>query len=475
MNQGHVFNSLRKWIARYAPFGILFFTGCLSPPLASTPTLKNESSHFGATKGLAEREASTAGRLVTAPRERVFWAGVATHGEAASLEKRFPVTHTLLPEFQSVLSSALRSTQPQAFDLANLQGEPVSFDGRDALVMAVAMDRERLRVEPIQISGQRQYRVEFGVQGELVFVDLKEKVVTYSFPISCNAVDVLPARPTPADLQKMARVALFDATRTAGKPMNLKDQFLDQVASRKAVPRSPIEPLAVRRISVADSCSTPHFVGVASSQVFSAESLREWEDEIGSEFASYLASAVYLGVNPYSRDPGGAGDSSMAKFSMQFMNGQVLNARLRPPARVFDIEITSLFCELDPGKSTQSVSCLNYGFTGRVTVTEPELGTVKLSQELDLSLAGLGKRASSQNGRLSGVPPHLRDNYQKLVSRQVWPTQLRSDEVDHFSGFAKSLDNYLFQLKDEAFFEAEDSANRYGPLREDFSRAHLLN
>jgi hypothetical protein len=443
--------------------------------MVSTPAPENKSSGFGETKGLAAREASTAGKLATAPRERVFWAGVAAHGEAANLEKRFPITHTLIPEFEGVLSSALQSTRPEAFDLANVAREPVSFEGRDALVMAAAMDRERLRVEPVQINGQKQYRVEFGIQGELVFVDLKEKVVTYSFPISCQAVDLLSTRPSLADLQKMARVALFEAERTEGRPVSLKDQFLDRVASRKAVPRSPIQPLAVRKISVADSCSVPHFVGVTSSQTFPVDSIREWEDEIGSEFASYLASAVYLGVNPYSRDPGGTGDSSMAKFSMQFMNGKVLNARLRRPARVFDLEIESLCCELDPSRSSEFISCLNYGFKGRVTVTEPERSTVKLSQELDLSLAGLRKRASSQNEHLSGVPPRLRDNYQKLVSRRVLPAQLRSDEVDHFSGFAKSLENYLFQLKDETFFEAEDVANRYGPLREDFSRAHLLN
>jgi hypothetical protein len=401
-------------------------------------------------------------------RERVFWGGVAIVGGDQDARKTLPLCSggNLLGAFEKSLGEKLRSVAPPLFDLQNTGGGPAkadNFKDQDALVMVVALVSENRFCQPDPIVAGK-YRGVIKITAQLLFLDAGRNLqVTASYPLGIAQMGLYSAVPGDSDFAELAEAALMSDQRTSdGKPLSLRDQFLDQLARRTIVPRAWRQPIAVGGVSFSAGCQKTSVPG--GVQEFPPDLFVRWSDQFANTFVNYLGTGSGLAVNPY--HPGGelavAKDpvlSAVGSLTMRTTDRQMLNASLKPPRMVFSLQIDRLTCSVNK-RSTMFLNVMDYGFCGTLSVVNPDTGANLMSLPFEIPVS-----------KASKLPRQLAEKYAGISAVKLLKEIVQKGQVDHAYWWQESVDLFLLQLAREIVFPEEDLGHRFIGLREQLNRS----
>jgi hypothetical protein len=287
--------------------------------------------------------------------------------------------------------------------------------------------------------------------------------VTASYPLGVAQMKFFATRPGEADFAELAKVALMSDERTSdGKPISLRDQFLDQLAGRTLVPRAWREPVAVGAVSFSASCQKATVPG--GIEELPENLLARWSEQFAASFVNCLGTGSGLAVNPYTT----GGESAIAKdrvlsaaatLSMRTTDHKMLNASLKPPRLVFNLQIEGLSSSIDE-RSTMFLKIMDYGFLGTLTVVNPDTGATLLSLPLQIPVL-----------KSSKLPRKLTEKYTDISAAKLYKETVDNGQVDHAYWWEASINLYLAQLAREIVFEEEDLGHRFSALREELKRS----
>ncbi|HBS64121.1 MAG TPA: hypothetical protein DEB32_15720, partial [Stenotrophomonas sp.] len=132
--------------------------------------------------------------------QQAYWAGFAYTADAAAVQATTPHAHAVLERrglvpLNQTLAQSLKRRAPAHLELID---QPVAMlDGTtSATVLAAALDRELVSVEPIG----DQYKVLVEVALQALFFDFRERQVIASYPLTLQRIDVQDYRPDNDDI-----------------------------------------------------------------------------------------------------------------------------------------------------------------------------------------------------------------------------------------------------------------------------------
>ena len=143
--------------------------------------------------------------------QQVYWAGFAFTGDQSSRASVAPhavssIERRSVESLNQTLSGALQARRPA--NLLIIQDQLAKLDGStSATVLAAALDRETVSVEPI--GGKYKLLVELAFQA--LFFDFREKQVVASYPVTLQYIDLLDASPTRQQIDAVFEKKLYGA------------------------------------------------------------------------------------------------------------------------------------------------------------------------------------------------------------------------------------------------------------------------
>lgn len=288
---------------------------------------------------------------------QVHFAGVAYTGAADQAADRLPYTDRTLKRrghaaFNSLLSQALAARPPAHFQLQPTT-QMAAIDGSgSALVMAAAIDRETVVIEPVA----GQYKLLFELAAQALFFDFRERQVLFSYPVTLQRIELYAAEPTREQIQKVADDVLLGAG-DASLPAALADEL-----TQLTLPSPSSRRLQVTDVHMADAPSTRLPASIDSAI-------------IAHEFSKVLASTLRLPMLPYA-----SGQAIGGAMAARFADGTVFNLAIPQPDYRISLEVSD-FREKKLSE-TPAVRQQLYGAFFRVRVDEPLSAKVFFDQPL---------------------------------------------------------------------------------------------
>ena len=467
----HTFSIQRTLIPIFAFALLTFLTGCVSTGGKFVSTDRPRASSYLASAGVTNAQNRIEAQLAESSqkrRERVFWGGVAVAGGDQESQDALPLcaNRNLLHEFEQSVGEKLRSVNPPHFDLQNTGAGPARADNwrdQDALVMMLVLVSEDRFCQPDPAMPEK-YRVIIKITGQLLFLDTSKNMqVTASYPLAVAQRNLTTTPPGEAEFAELAKQALMSEQRMPdGKAASLRDQLLDQLTGRTIVPRAWRQPVAVGGVSLSAACRKVDVPG--GSQELPESLLARWSAQFANTFVEYLGTGSGLAVNPYMAEGQSAvardrALSAAASLTMRTTDRKMLNASLKPPRMVFNLEIDQLTCSMNQ-RSTMFLNIMDYGFAGKLTVMNPDTGATFLSLPLQIPAPDSSK-----------LPRPLLQKYAGISAVKLLKETVEKGQVDHAYWWQESIDGYLLQLAREIAFEEEDLGHRFTRLRGELKRS----
>lgn len=443
----------------------VILVGCVSPPTMKVPP--TTAAEIGATgfdrSAIAKPAPAKRAAVPDSARERVVWIGIATTVSDAELPGRFPRLSQaagqnnsiapLLLELESRIQTEFsRQSKFPGFDLMGQTDEQRPSD----IGMALLINNERFRSEK---TFEEAYRWEYGILGQVVFIDQQKQEICASYPIRSGLLNVTGV-PSAEQISAMVRAVLIGSSERGAESNSFLGNFCETMRRANLSVRSDYC-FEVGSVSVDPACTLPT-VDNQGIKTFSFDSseMAVWKSELGPVLVNHLGNSSGLVLNPYVSKADGK-DNILA---LHFQNGASrivqsdgnLSLRLRPPVRRFDLTIKGLTSAIDPQLSGKFVVNLVFGFNGTLSVVEPISKRVVLEHAFDVSLGGF-----------KTLPKELRDIYWKNARRKLLPSQFENGEYDGKYCWWNSIGNFLDQITREMLFEKADQGRRFGALRQD--------
>ncbi len=147
--------------------------------------------------------------------QQAYWAGFAYTADQSAVKASTPRTAAVLearglPTLNKALWARLSAQKPTQLELID---QPLAMlDGTtSATVLAAALDRELVSVEPI--GGQYKVLVEVALQA--LFFDFRERQVVASYPITLQRIDVQDYRPDASEVDAIIADLLYGNAATS--------------------------------------------------------------------------------------------------------------------------------------------------------------------------------------------------------------------------------------------------------------------
>lgn len=447
-------------------FLLLLTQGCLTPPTVAGVT-PNPASKLGFSRSeLRSADRPILGAHNSGVRERVVWAGIATTVSWSEIPAHFPKLtiaggggspDSVLIGLDQKISTYLKSKTFDGFDLVDA-GQQRDSD----IALAFLLNKERFSQEK---SYDGRYLVEYGLLGELVFIDQQKQEILGSYPIGSNVRDQVDNLPGPDKITQMVGEVVCSKPENSTESISLIGQFKQALDSRQVSPRARYC-FEVGEVAVSDNCRQPSYSGTEMKQkqpTVDAAGLEYLRGEIGAMFASDLGNNTGLSFNPYVSRHGGSDNILALHFrrdaSRSIQATGIMTLRLPSPVRKFNIAIDSLSCEVDPEWTGKYVVNLIYGFAGSISVVEPVTGRAVGVYPFGVSLKSISR-----------LPKDLRETYWQNSRRKLTPDMFRSSDYDQQRCWKNSLENFLDQKTAEMLFEKADKGNNYQTLRADLGK-----
>lgn len=302
-------------------------------------------------------------RAATGP--KVYFGGHAFLSKFSDIKTGFPYLGALLDgdggvQFDRALLAAGRQGGAQRKLDIDFDGLAALGAGREAVVMALAFDREVVQVS--QLGRQWLMKIELSFQA-LVF-DFSSKVVRASFPIAVGYNDLSPAKPSDADVRKAV-----DHLLNGGQAGSVVSKFWSTVADI-ALPEPGARSLRVTKVALADAAAA----SLAQMPEANAGALT---DNLGSEFGAFLSSNQKISVLPYASTQAVDG-----KMAARLSNGVIYNLTI--PAPDYAISLTLDGLKKVQFAATPAGTTWIYGAFVTIAVVEPLSGKTYFNDQVKL-------------------------------------------------------------------------------------------
>lgn len=295
-----------------------------------------------------------------APLPQVYWAGFAYTSDQSAVAAATPRTASTieqrgLGELNKRLAHALSQRYPQHLQLIE---QPVAMlDGStSATVLAAALDRELVSVEPIG----DQYKLLVEVALQALFFDFRERQVIAAMPMTLQRIDIKDSEPSAADVNAIVADLLYGGSDTA----------LPQVlAATLANARLPAA--SSRRLQV---------VGVTLSEATLAKlPAADWQTLLPPTLAHELSKALAANAG-IALLPPRSGQAIGGAMAARFADGKVYQLKIPEPDYAIELQVDALKHGIID--ETPAMKTLLFGAFFSIKVREPLSGRVYFEQPL---------------------------------------------------------------------------------------------
>ncbi len=289
----------------------------------------------------------------------VYWAGFAYTGEASARAEAVPYSAVLLTdggaELNARLLEVLRRRAPSHLTL--IEGDLAKLDGStSATVLAAALDRELVSVEPIG----SQYKVLVELSLQALFFDFRERQVIAAYPMTLQRIDLMDHQPTPAEIEAIVRELGHGAADTD------LPQVLAHTLSDARLPNAATRRLQVGTVTLADPAR--HKLPNAASDSLVRATLAH-------ELTKTIAANAGIGLLPAA-----TGEAIGGTMATRFADGRVY--QLTIPDADYLVEVQVEDWRSGVISETAAMKQVLFGAFFKITVTEPHSGTVFFEQSL---------------------------------------------------------------------------------------------
>lgn len=292
--------------------------------------------------------------------QQVYWAGFAFTGEQAARRDVAPHSTRVVDErgaeaLNQALGAALRRQPPTHLQV--ISDQLAKLDGTtSATVLATALDREMVSVEPIG----DQYKVLVEVALQALFFDFRERQVIASYPVTLQRIDLREYRPDEDEIDAIVAGLLYGGAATD------LPQVLAQTLSSAQLPGASTRRLQVGAVTLSDAARAklpdPAMEGALRAT-------------LAHELSKALSSNTGIGLLPPA-----TGEAIGGAMAARFADGKVYQLKIPEPDYVVKLQLEAM--KSGVVGETAAMKTMLFGAFFQVSVTEPFSGKVFFDQPL---------------------------------------------------------------------------------------------
>lgn len=292
--------------------------------------------------------------------QQVYWAGFAFTGEQAARSDVAPHSTAVIAErgadaLNQQLAGALRRQPPAHLQL--ISDQLARLDGTtSATVLAAALDRELVSVEPIG----DQYKVLVEVALQALFFDFRERQVIASYPVTLQRIDLHAYRPSDEDIEAIVAELLYGGAATD------LPQALAQTLANAQLPNASMRRLQVGAVTLSDA---------ARAKLPDPAMEGPLRATLAHELSKTLSSNAGIGLLPPA-----TGEAIGGAMAARFADGKVYQLKIPEPDYVVKLQLEAI--KSGVVNETAAMKTMLFGAFFQVTVTEPFSGKVYFDQPL---------------------------------------------------------------------------------------------
>ena len=292
--------------------------------------------------------------------QQAYWAGFAYTADQSAVKASTPRTAAVLearglPALNKALWARLSAQKPTQLELID---QPLAMlDGTtSATVLAAALDRELVSVEPI--GGQYKVLVEVALQA--LFFDFRERQVVASYPITLQRIDVQDYRPDASEVDAIIADLLYGNAATS------LPQVLANTLSPARLPDASVRRLQVGEVTLGDAARAK-LPDPALEPVLRAT--------LAHELSKAISANTGIGLLPPA-----TGQAIGGAMAARFADGKVYQLKIPEADYVIKLKLDAM--KHGVINETPAVKTMLFGAFFNVSVVEPFSGKVYFDQPL---------------------------------------------------------------------------------------------
>lgn len=292
--------------------------------------------------------------------QQAYWAGFAYTADQSAVKASTPRTAAVLearglPTLNKALWARLSAQKPTQLELID---QPLAMlDGTtSATVLAAALDRELISVEPIG----NQYKVLVEVALQALFFDFRERQVVASYPITLQRIDVQDYRPDSDDVDAIIADLLYGNAATS------LPQVLATTLNPAKLPDASVRRLQVGEVTLSDAARAK-LPDPALEPVLRAT--------LAHELSKAVSSNTGIGLLPPA-----TGQAIGGAMAARFADGKVYQLKIPEADYVIKFKLDAM--KHGVINETPAVKTMLFGAFFNVSVVEPFSGKVFFDQPL---------------------------------------------------------------------------------------------
>ncbi len=292
--------------------------------------------------------------------QQAYWAGFAYTADQSAVKASTPRTAAVLearglPTLNKALWARLNAQKPTQLELID---QPLAMlDGTtSATVLAAALDRELVSVEPI--GGQYKVLVEVALQA--LFFDFRERQVVASYPITLQRIDVQDYRPDASEVDAIIADLLYGNAATS------LPQVLAATLNPAKLPDASVRRLQVGEVTLGEAARAK-LPDPALEPVLRAT--------LAHELSKAISSNTGIGLLPPA-----TGQAIGGAMAARFADGKVYQLKIPEADYVIKLKLDAM--KHGVINETPAVKTMLFGAFFNVSVTEPFSGKVFFDQPL---------------------------------------------------------------------------------------------
>lgn len=292
--------------------------------------------------------------------QQAYWAGFAYTADQSAVKASTPRTAAVLearglPTLNKALWARLSVQKPTQLELID---QPLAMlDGTtSATVLAAALDRELISVEPIG----NQYKVLVEVALQALFFDFRERQVVASYPITLQRIDVQDYRPDSDDVDAIIADLLYGNAATS------LPQVLAATLNPAKLPDASVRRLQVGEVTLSDAARAK-LPDPALEPVLRAT--------LAHELSKAVSSNTGIGLLPPA-----TGQAIGGAMAARFADGKVYQLKIPEADYVIKLKLDAM--KHGVINETPAVKTMLFGAFFNVSVVEPFSGKVFFDQPL---------------------------------------------------------------------------------------------
>ncbi|MFN4161572.1 MAG: hypothetical protein ACK4FW_06255, partial [Stenotrophomonas sp.] len=292
--------------------------------------------------------------------QQVYWAGFAFTGQANARTDVAPHSTAVIERrgaeaLNQQLGGALRRQPPAHLQL--ISDQLAKLDGTtSATVLAAALDRELVSVEPIG----DQYKVLVEVALQALFFDFRERQVIASYPLTLQRIDLREDRPDEDEINAIVADLLY------GSAASSLPTVLAQTLSNAQLPNASVRRLQVGAVTLSEA---------ARAKLPDPSLEVPLRATLAHELSKTLSSNTGIGLLPPA-----TGEAIGGAMAARFADGKVYQLKIPEPDYVIKLQLDAMKSGVI--SETAAMKTMLFGAFFQVSVIEPFSGKVFFDQPL---------------------------------------------------------------------------------------------